>query len=120
MLVLFDIDGTLTKSSEMDGEVFARAFKRVYGVPLPTTEWSDYAAATDQGISEEAVERLGRSADRIMELKNAFIAELTQEVARAGVAPVPGARLVLGRVLDHGHTVALASGAWEESADLPP
>ncbi len=51
MLVLFDIDGTLTKSDEVDGDVFARAFRMVYGVPLPTTEWADYCAVTDQGKS---------------------------------------------------------------------
>ncbi len=118
MLIIFDIDGTLTLSTEIDREVFASAFAAVFGDDLPSTDWSNYAAATDQGISEEAVRKLGRDPALIPTFKQRFVEELNRRLSVCPVAPVPGARTVLQRLRQAGHQVALATGSWAASARL--
>lgn len=116
MLVIFDIDGTLTRSNAVDSEVYAATFLSVFGQPLPSTNWSDYTEVTDQGIALEAVARLGANRDCLPAFKQAFVSALNERLQRDPVQPVPGARLVLKRLKQDGYHVALATGAWAESA----
>ena len=60
MLVVFDIDGTLTRTCDLDAALYARAFVDTFGFPLPRLDWSAYHHATDRGIAEEALRRAGR------------------------------------------------------------
>ena len=114
MIVVFDIDGTLTRSREADALAFASAFRATFGVPLPTTDWSAYRHATSAGILEEALVRVrGRSptAEEGRAMQVAFRAELERALPEAGLA-VPGAATVLDRLRARGHAVAIATGAW--------
>jgi beta-phosphoglucomutase-like phosphatase (HAD superfamily) len=43
-LVMFDIDGTLTKTMKVDEECFVRSFKDVFGFADVDTDWSHYHA----------------------------------------------------------------------------
>jgi phosphoglycolate phosphatase-like HAD superfamily hydrolase len=117
MLVLFDVDGTLTATSAVDAEVYAQSFQAVFGVALPTTDWAAYACgATDRGIADEAVRQLKLDSRRTPEFERHFLGELSRELRRRGVRPVPGATSILKRLTGSGHAVAFATGAWEESA----
>ncbi len=116
MLVVFDVDGTLTATGTVDAEVYARSFQTVFGAELPSTNWADYVCPTDRGIAEEAARRLQLDSRRIQEFEGRFIAELYRELRVRGARPVPGATSVLDRLNDTGHVVALATGAWEQSA----
>ncbi len=116
MLVLFDVDGTLTATGAVDGEVYANCFEAVFGTALPTTNWAEYACPTDQGIADEAVRRLQLDPSRMTDFKQRFVADLRRELAVRGARPVPGATDILGRLATAGHAVALATGAWEQSA----
>ncbi len=61
-LVVFDLDGTLTRTSRVDSECYERALLEVAGVRDPRTDWSTYEHATDTGIVDEIFrERFGRS-----------------------------------------------------------
>lgn len=118
MLVVFDVDGTLTETDALDAEVFAGCFEAVFGVPLPTTRWSDYASPTDAGIAGEAVRRLGLDGRRIPELDDRFVTELERRLRSSGARPIPGARGVFDGLAAAGHVAALATGALERSARL--
>lgn len=118
MLVVFDVDGTLTRTGEVEARVYAQAFAAVYRAPLPTTDWARYASPTDRGVAEEVVLRLGLDPRHIPELQARFVAELRQALEREGAGPVPGAERVLEGLERRGHTSALATGAWEGSARL--
>jgi phosphoglycolate phosphatase-like HAD superfamily hydrolase len=61
MLVIFDIDGTLTRTYDLDGAPYARAFVETFGQPLPSREWTTYRHVTDRGIAEVALARLGQA-----------------------------------------------------------
>src|SRR5947199_8221046 len=94
VLVIFDVDGTLTRTSDIDASLYAQAFFDTFGFPLPTLDWTAYRYATDRGIAEEALRRAGhgranRSLDdmrrRFIEmLDEALPPDATHQVAGAG------------------------------------
>ncbi len=48
-LLVFDVDGTLTATNEVDTRCFARAFLETFGIAL-NTSWHIYPHRTDSGI----------------------------------------------------------------------
>lgn len=118
MLVLFDVDGTLTLTESLDAEAYARAFRAVFGADLPGADWSGYRFPTDRGIAEEAVGRLRLDPGRIPLFQRRFASDLSRRLGRGGARPVAGASEMLDRLERDGHAVALATGAWERSARL--
>jgi beta-phosphoglucomutase-like phosphatase (HAD superfamily) len=58
-LIMFDIDGTLTATNDVDTECYARAMSEHLGVSVDS-EWSRYRHVTDSGIAGELLERHGR------------------------------------------------------------
>ena len=111
--VVFDVDGTLVQSVAVDAELYARAFADTFGVPLPSTDWSDYANATDRGIAEEAVARLSLPTARIGELRRRFV-ELLGGVER--IEPTPGAARLVDELRARKIPVAIATGGWSAAA----
>jgi beta-phosphoglucomutase-like phosphatase (HAD superfamily) len=113
VLVVFDVDGTLIESVALDAELYDRAFLETFGVRLPTTDWATYRNATDAGIAEEAVERLGLPTARVVELRRRFVELLeTVEVIPA----VAGACTIVGELRSRGMAVAIATGGWSDAA----
>ena len=121
MLVVFDIDGTLTRTYSLDEELFARTFYELYGWNLDT-DWTHYRHATDQGIAEEGLSRcLGRSAVsvEILPIRERYMALLGAQLAHdPQTLQVPGAAAAIQRTIAAGHSVAFATGCWEASARL--
>ena len=116
VLVVFDVDGTITETTAVDAEVYASVFRDVFGAPLPSTNWAEYKHATDQGIAQEAVARAGLDPRLIPEFTRRFVADLRAVLARRGALQVPGGAALLDRLAVRGHAFAFATGAWEESA----
>lgn len=116
-LVIFDIDGTLTRTNDLDGRCYAQALEEGLGAPIER-DWAAYRHVTDAGIAAEAFERsIGRppDADDLARVRDRFLALL--RATREEVFEVPGAaalvRALQGRP---GVAVAIATGAWRESA----
>jgi len=123
-LVVFDLDGTLTRTSRVDSECYAQALHEVAGVREPRTDWSTYQHATDTGIIAEIfLERFGRLPEE-METKNIRDRMLQLFAARyeadgSEFLEIPGAGSLVRRLLDQGiWGVALATGAWRCSAEF--
>jgi len=121
-LVMFDIDGTLTQTMNVDEECFVRSFKDVFGFADIDTNWSHYPHTTDSGIFHDVYEsRTGRSpsANEISRFRQHFVGLLAQVSSEAAFAAVAGAPLLLSLLVDSAnHRVALATGAWRDSARL--
>jgi beta-phosphoglucomutase-like phosphatase (HAD superfamily) len=61
-LILFDIDGTLTQSQAIDGEIYRRTLADVFGFMDVEADWSRYKNTTDSRILHEVFEsRVGRA-----------------------------------------------------------
>jgi phosphoglycolate phosphatase-like HAD superfamily hydrolase len=121
-LVIFDIDGTLTQTMTADEECFVRSLAEVCGFDDANTDWSRYKHATDSGIFHEIHEvRTGRlpSPVEISRFRQHFVGLLARVSYDAPFAAVEGAPLLLSRLADSAeHRVALATGAWRDSARL--
>lgn len=114
-LAIFDIDGTLTVSNEIDDACFVEAFRDVLGIQGISTNWLDYEHQTDSGLALEIcrkhlardprdgeIERLqSRFAElliaaveggrAIREVDGARVSYTTWEISVAGTSPSPQA-----------------------------
>ena len=64
MMVVFDIDGTLCRTSQVDDDCWSRMACEVLGLESISTDWSDYPHSTDGAIAEALVrEHLGHDPD---------------------------------------------------------
>jgi phosphoglycolate phosphatase-like HAD superfamily hydrolase len=121
-LVIFDIDGTLTQTTKADEECFVRSLDAVCGFSDVDTDWSCYKHATDAGILREIYEtRTGRlpSPSEASRFRQYFVDLLARVSSEAAFAAITGAPRLLSRLADGGeHRVALATGAWRDSARL--
>jgi len=117
-IALFDIDGTLTESNEIDSICFADAFRDVFGVAIDT-DWDSYQHTTDRGIVVEALRRArGREADaqEIALHRTRFVQLLGERMTELN--EIPGAAAFLDQVQARDWRVVLCTGAWSESARL--
>jgi phosphoglycolate phosphatase-like HAD superfamily hydrolase len=121
-LVVFDLDGTLTRTSVVDAECYAQAILETASIEGLNTDWTGYKHATDEGILRQIfLERFGCPPGRWERARicDRFIDLLAERCARnAGeFSEVPGAGALVRRLLDGaGWGVAIATGAWRRSA----
>jgi phosphoglycolate phosphatase-like HAD superfamily hydrolase len=121
-LAVFDLDGTLTATNDVDSRCFVEAVRAELGFTVDD-DWSRYRDCTDEGILAEACEsRSGGFLDapRRERVKRRF-ADLLAEAAGAApveFAPLPGASALLARLASTGWVVCIATGAWRVSAEL--
>lgn len=121
---IFDIDGTLAISNELDERLFALAIEETIGVSGISTDWGTYSDTTDEAITHElaglhlpqddpAAVAL-RVRTRFIELVRADLGDM-----RRTIAPVPGVPHILARLAEQENAaVAMATGGWPESARL--
>ena len=78
LLTVFDIDGTLCRTSGIDDSCWIRTARELFGVEKLSTDWSDYPHSTDESIAssllgehlreEPTREHLDRVRDHFIEL----------------------------------------------------
>jgi phosphoglycolate phosphatase-like HAD superfamily hydrolase len=123
-LAIFDLDGTLADTLEVDHRCFIEAFRLEHGIHFADDDWSSYHHTTDSGITPEVLERaFARSPteEEIERHKSRFIAllEETAEMEPEGFREVTGAaELLAGLTTSPDWTVVIATGSWRESARL--
>jgi phosphoglycolate phosphatase-like HAD superfamily hydrolase len=121
-LVIFDIDGTLTQTTNADAECFVRSLAEVCGFTDVDTDWSRYRHATDSGIFQEIYEaRVGRppSPMEVSQFRRHFVGLLEVASSEAPFVAVTGVSQLISRLTDSSTLrVALATGAWRDSARL--
>jgi phosphoglycolate phosphatase-like HAD superfamily hydrolase len=123
-LVMFDIDGTLTRSNEVDADCFAEAIEDVLKLPPIDRDWSTYRRVTDSGITAEIIETYSGRQPLNGELKSVrrrFVERLERRLVDDPrlCRPVDGAAEMLEQLSNRGGVaIALATGGWEEPAKL--
>lgn len=121
-LVIFDIDGTLTRTTQIDEVCFLHAFADEFGITAINTDWSGYAYSTDSGIALQILlERWGRlpSADELSRFQRRFVDLLMESFAQSpnAFSEVPGAVAAFRRLREEANwAVAIATGGWRASA----
>ena len=117
---MFDIDGTLVKSYDLDSRCFIDSIKDVTGIYVDSN-WSKYRHVTDSGILEEIIDvnEITNKQETHEKVKSVFIKKLEQSIANEPVQEIPGAASFLTLLNSMSDVVvSLATGGWYESAVL--
>ena len=123
-LVMFDIDGTLTATTDIDERCFVRAVEDTLGIVDIDTNLANYTHVTDEGIAAEIIGRhTGRGAtdSEVAGIRGHFVGLIEQctENQPELFRPIAGAREMLGILSERpGCSVSLATGGWRDSAIL--
>jgi phosphoglycolate phosphatase-like HAD superfamily hydrolase len=120
-LVMFDIDGTLTQSNELDDAAYLQALSDVFGFTEISSDWTSYSHVTDACILREICEQqLGRipSEAETAAFQQRFLELLAQGAdSIGGIQPISGAATILAKLRrSSNHAIAYAGGAWTASA----
>lgn len=122
-LLIFDLDGTLTNTNEIDERCFIRALAEEFQIFDINTNWQEYISVTDSGITHQIFyEKCGRvpSKDEISRFKSRFVNLL-------GIASkhnlnlfkeISGAANAIQKLQLPDWRVAIATGGWHDSAIL--
>ncbi|MEO1147016.1 MAG: HAD family hydrolase [Cyanobacteria bacterium J06638_22] len=120
-LIMFDIDGTLTESNDLDNQSFLQALSELWGFSDISDDWPSYSHVTDACIFREAfLQKLGRppSPLEVNTFQRHFLKLLTEGAkANGGIKPIPGALKLLSWLIESSnHAVAYAGGSWTAAA----
>lgn len=121
-LIVFDIDGTLTNTTQVDDECFIAAFQKVFGLDIKGFPWDTLKNVTDWGITEEIIQnRLNRLPTDIeyQQMLDEFVGLLNQtwQTQPAQFAEVPGANAFFQTIkTTPKFGLGIATGSWEASA----
>lgn len=121
-IAVFDIDGTLTDTMDVDVECYERAIRELLETEVPS-DWESLEEITDSAILAAACDWAGWP--RPDSKTEASVAARVEELLRDALErtphrfrPIEGARTVFSRLQARGWRVAMATGAWRPSALL--
>ena len=122
-LAIFDVDGTLCRSSDVDDRCWIESAREVLSLPKIDTDWSCYEHSTDEAIASQLVRegtKLRPVDDYVRKIRDAFVRRVRAEVDRdPGVSrPLDGAVDIFDRLRSHQWSVAIATGGWRLTANL--
>jgi len=121
MLAIFDIDGTVCDTQEVEGMCYAQAFEEICGVSLNTLDWTQYAEPTSSGVLGTVLGDHPGFAKKELEFQNRFVALLQEEQPKfpGDFSPIEGAVEFISRLLSDGRiTVAFATGGFDTEASF--
>lgn len=121
-LVVFDIDGTLVDSWKIQVRLYVEAVQSVLGVQVDD-DWSRYTHVTDSGVLNEIMDEAGGHFNRPLataRIEEEFVRVVSDHIGREGQMPeVAGARAFVESLASHpGASVAVATGGWQETAEM--
>src|ERR1051325_1111722 len=101
-LVIFDLDGTLLETNEVDSECYAAACRDELDVDLSAIVWSEFTHITDSAIAEELLMRSPKHVDAgvLERMKLGFLELLSRAAASSPqrFRAVAGAESLLPRL----------------------
>jgi phosphoglycolate phosphatase-like HAD superfamily hydrolase len=123
-LIMFDLDGTLVDSTEIDSDCYLQALVDVFEFDLDRIDrnWANYPHITDAGILQTLCDReLGRdpTPSEVSTYQQQFLARLECAVTERPLQQIPGAREILDRLnAEPNFAIAIATGAWKQTAQF--
>jgi FMN phosphatase YigB (HAD superfamily) len=120
--VIFDIDGTLVQSDDVDADLYMGAVQAVLGPVRLRESWERYLDVTDSAILEDICldNKIVHTCDLRDEVRAKFVAALAHHIDSSGpFREIPGARdFVLSLCASDRYLVAYATGGWAASGKL--
>lgn len=123
-LAIFDIDGTLTQTNDVDSQCFVQAFAKEFQIKEINTNWATYGHTTDSGIALQIFQQnWGRvpQTSELCQLQQCFVELLHSHYIEtpASFVEIPGASVMLKRLAQtKDWAIAIATGGWRASAEM--
>lgn len=122
-LIIFDIDGTLTHTNEINSICFAQAISEHIGINDLNTNWHEYKYSTDSGLLWEIYQKYfnnSPTSEDIASIQNRFINLLNDKFQKNHPCiPIRGAREIIEKIhLEKNYGLAIATGGWFMTATL--
>ena len=117
--VIFDVDGTLVDSDELDGKLFYQAVSDVLGEVRFREDWADYPHVSDAGILADILEDNGFAPGTGLEteVRSRFGTLISGALSEAPCQALPGATEAMDRLSQRaGTAVGVATGGWGHTA----
>lgn len=120
--VIFDIDGTLLQSADVDDALYRESVRSILGPVQFRSSLSDYDFVTDSGILAQVLEdnSLSWSSNLVANIQNQFLTAMRTHISGNGpFVEIPGARQHFCKLRDSDqHSIAVATGGWRATASL--
>jgi len=121
-LAIFDIDGTLTDSTQVDDQCMAATFTHFIGTKA-ACDWQAVTHVTDPVIVKETAEHItGKPCSQSMyeEMKKYFLMLLQSEaeVNPSRFSRVPNCLTFINELKKEGVHIGLGTGSWKASAEI--
>ena len=85
ILVVFDIDGTLMNTKEVDDTCFINSLKECWNCDLKEVDWSNYKNVTDTGLAKDIFKEFFKkeiNESELHNLKKIFYSKINSEADR--------------------------------------
>ena len=119
MLAIFDNDGTICDTQEVDGRCYALAIERVTGLSISTLDWTTYEEPTSSAIVRELLAGDVAAVEKEEQIKFEFCRLLQEERSNfpGDFSPIPGAVAFIERLVrENICAVAIATGCFDTTA----
>jgi beta-phosphoglucomutase-like phosphatase (HAD superfamily) len=123
-LIMFDLDGTLVDSSNVDSDCYLQALVDVFSFDLDRIDrdWGNYPHVTDAGILQTLCQtELGQNptAIEISQCQQRFLELLNTAVISQPLQEISGAKELLYQLdLAPKYAISLATGGWRKTAEF--
>jgi phosphoglycolate phosphatase-like HAD superfamily hydrolase len=123
-LIMFDLDGTLVDSSNVDSDCYLQALVDIFGFDLDLIDrdWGNYPHVTDSGILQTLCQtELARNptASEISQYQQRFLELLNTAVISQPLQEISGAKELLHQLdLAPNYAISLATGGWRKTAEF--
>lgn len=122
-LVIFDVDGTLCDTCDVDMECFMRAAAETIGRDVTDANWQSSPHMTDPGIFAwlwQEKNGVPPTNSDIAGFSHRFFSILEEELRRSPdrFREIPGAKDALAALRGSGWDVAIGTGGWKRSAEM--
>ena len=121
MLAIFDIDGTICDTQEVEGRCYAQAFEEVCGIALQTLDWTQYDEPTSSGIVRSLLRGDPALAEKERTFRDRFVQLLTKQQPKSpsNFMPIPGATEFIEQLAtDPSIVIAFATGGFDTEAQF--
>jgi phosphoglycolate phosphatase-like HAD superfamily hydrolase len=123
-LIMFDLDGTLVDSTNVDAGCYLQALVDVFGFDLDQIDrdWGNYPHVTDAGILQTLCQtELNRdpTAIEVRDYQQRFLELLNTAISHQPLQEIGGAKDLLQHlVLEPNYAISLATGGWRKTAEF--
>jgi len=121
MLAIFDNDGTICDTQEVEGACYARAIESVTGRSLSTLDWTTYDEPTSTAIVQDLLASDPVAKEKEEDIKREFLRLLKEERPKSpgDFLPITGAVEFIRRLEREGvFHVAIATGCFDTGAQF--